>query len=160
MKSYLGLAVVLALLVPAAGWAQSANTDTAAIEQTLRKLDAEAAAAAAAGNVDNVVSHYAPGAIVMAPNAPAMTTADAIKAGWTEAVAGLSLSWKPNKVEVASAGDLAYVTGTYEDKPKDKGSADRGKYLAVWKKQSDGSWKMVADIWNSDLPQSAAAEKK
>ena len=153
--------VGLALLVPAAGWAQSANTDTAGIEQTLRKLDAEASAAAGAGNVDKVVSLYAPGAVVMAPNAPAMTTADAIKKGWTEAVASLSLSWKPNKVEVASAGDLAYVTGTYEAKPKDgKALADRGKYVAVWKKQSDGSWKMVADIWNSDLPQSTAAEKK
>jgi ketosteroid isomerase-like protein len=30
--------------------------------------------------------------------------------------------------------------------------ADRGKYLAVWKKQADGSWKIEADMWNSDLP--------
>jgi ketosteroid isomerase-like protein len=29
---------------------------------------------------------------------------------------------------------------------------ERGKYLSVWKKQSDGSWKCVADTWNSDLP--------
>ena len=28
---------------------------------------------------------------------------------------------------------------------------DQGKDMAVWKKQSDGSWKMVADTFNSDL---------
>jgi ketosteroid isomerase-like protein len=27
---------------------------------------------------------------------------------------------------------------------------DNGKYLAVWKKQADGSWKAEADTWNSD----------
>ena len=28
---------------------------------------------------------------------------------------------------------------------------DQGKDMAVWKKQSDGTWKMVADTFNSDL---------
>jgi ketosteroid isomerase-like protein len=35
---------------------------------------------------------------------------------------------------------------------------DRGKYLEVWKKQADGTWKCVMDMWNSDLP--LRAEKK
>jgi ketosteroid isomerase-like protein len=33
---------------------------------------------------------------------------------------------------------------------------DRGKYLAVWKKQADGSWKCVADMFNTDLPPASA----
>jgi ketosteroid isomerase-like protein len=28
---------------------------------------------------------------------------------------------------------------------------DHGKYLNVWQKQSDGSWKLRADTWNSDV---------
>jgi len=28
---------------------------------------------------------------------------------------------------------------------------DRGTYLAVWRKQCDGSWKIRWDIFNSDL---------
>jgi ketosteroid isomerase-like protein len=44
--------------------------------------------------------------------------------------------------------------------PSGKPINDRGKYLAVWKKQPDGTWKCVMDIWNSDLPASAPAEKK
>ena len=30
--------------------------------------------------------------------------------------------------------------------------SDKGKYLTVWKKQPDGSWKVLLDIYNSDLP--------
>jgi ketosteroid isomerase-like protein len=34
---------------------------------------------------------------------------------------------------------------------------DRGKYLEVWEKQTDGNWKCRADMWNSDLASSASA---
>ena len=35
---------------------------------------------------------------------------------------------------------------------------DRGKYVEIFKKQADGTWKVIVDIWNSDLP--AASDKK
>jgi ketosteroid isomerase-like protein len=65
-------------------------------------------------------------------------------------------------VEVARSSDLAYATGTYESSMKDsrgKLVTDHGKYVEVWKKQADGKWKTVADIFNSDLPP-APPEKK
>jgi ketosteroid isomerase-like protein len=58
-------------------------------------------------------------------------------------------------VEVAKSGDLAYSTGTYTDAWKDpqgKLITDKGKIMEVWKKQTDGRWKVVADTYNSDLP--------
>jgi ketosteroid isomerase-like protein len=30
--------------------------------------------------------------------------------------------------------------------------SDKGKYLIVWKKHADGSWKVLFDISNSDRP--------
>jgi len=31
-------------------------------------------------------------------------------------------------------------------------ATEKGKYLTVWKKQADGSWKVIEDMFNSDLP--------
>jgi len=54
------------------------------------------------------------------------------------------------------SGDYAIETGSYEvtSKPPQaaKPAHDVGKYLVVWKKQSDGSYKLFRDIGNSDLP--------
>ena len=64
---------------------------------------------------------------------------------------------------MAGSGDLAYSTGAYEmTAPDDNGesSIDRGKYVAVWKKQADGNWKVAVDTWNTDLPLPAPSDKK
>ena len=29
---------------------------------------------------------------------------------------------------------------------------DKGKYIEIWRKQKDGKWKCIADIFNSDIP--------
>jgi len=135
------------------------------IEQALRDLDAKWSAAAGAKDVDKTVSYYAESAVVMPPNASAATTKESIRSAWKEMLTtpGAAISWKTTKVEVAKAGDLAYVSGTYEETMTDasgKPVKDRGKYVEIFKKQADGTWKVVADIWNSDLPASAPAEKK
>ena len=66
------------------------------------------------------------------------------------------LTWKPVKIEVADSGDLAYSLGTWKLKGKDPKGNDvtqTGKYLTVWKKQKDGSWKVAADTGTVDPPQ-------
>ncbi len=158
-----GCCALLSLAV-VTGKAQAADTP-ATDEQKIRDLEAEWSAVAGRKDVDKTVSYYANDAVVFAPNAPSATTKAAIRSAWNEMLTapGAAISWKPTKVEVAKAGDLAYVTGTYEDTMTDasgKSVKDRGSYVTIWKKQADGSWKVVVDIWNSDLPASAPAEKK
>jgi uncharacterized protein (TIGR02246 family) len=135
------------------------------IEQTLRDLDAQWSAAAAAKDLDKTVSYYSDDAIIMPPNAPSATTREAIRSAWKEMLTspGAAVSWTATKVEVAKAGDLAYVSGTYEETMTDasgKPAKDRGKYLEIFKKQADGTWKAILDIWNSDLPASAPAANR
>ena len=146
------------------GTAGAADTK---IEQALRDLDAQWSKGAGAKDVDKTVSYYAEGAVVMPPNASSATTKEAIRSAWKEMLTspGAAINWKATKVEVAKAGDLAYVIGTYEQTmtdPSGKLVKDRGKYVEIFKKQTDGTWKVVADIWNSDLPASVPAgpEKK
>ena len=143
----------------------SAAADTKAIEQTLRDLDDQWSTAAGAKDLEKTVSFYSADAIVMPPNAPAVTTKEAIRKVWQDLLGapGLVIKWRTTKVEVATSGDLACLSGTYEltmNDPSGRPINDQGKYVVVWEKQSDGKWKCGTDIWNSDLPAAASAEKK
>lgn len=67
----------------------------------------------------------------------------------------LKLTWKPAKADVAASRDLGYTFGTWELTGKSRtGDAVNltGKYATVWKKQPDGSWKVVLDLGNVDPP--------
>ena len=130
------------------------------IEQTLRDLDVRWSKAAAAKNLEETIAYYSDDAIVLPPNSASATTKEAIRNVWKDLLASpaLVVSWKPTRVELGKSGDMAWVSGTYELTMNDasgKPINDRGKYLEVWEKQSDGNWKCAADMWNSDLAASA-----
>ncbi|MDX1544861.1 MAG: nuclear transport factor 2 family protein, partial [Christiangramia sp.] len=60
----------------------------------------------------------------------------------------VSLSWKPDFVDVSSSGDLAYTYGKYEYKIIDSlgnENVSNGIFHTVWKRQPDGQWKFVWD---------------
>lgn len=153
---------IVALLVLAA--LPAAGADTVAVEKTLRELNAKWSDAAASGDLEKVVSYYTEDAVVMPPNAPAATTKEAIRKTWSEMfnIPGFKISWKSTRVEVAASGDMGITSGTYEVTitPADGGKPvqDNGKFLVVWQKQADGTWKSSLDMWNSDLPAPATTE--
>ena len=142
---------------------QQADT-RAADESALKDLDAQWSKAAAAKDLEITVSYYADDAVLMPPNAPVAAGA-AIRDFWKSMIAspGFAGGWKATKVEVSRSGDLAYLRGSYELTENDasgKPVNGRGKLVEVWKKQADGKWKVVADMFNSDLPLPAPTEKK
>ena len=63
--------------------------------------------------------------------------------------------FKAKTTDVFSSGNITCEVGTYELSFKapnmSKPMKDHGKYLNIWQKQSDGSWKLRADTWNSDV---------
>lgn len=161
------LVFVMFLLAFATACQTQATSDTrAADEATLRKMDDEwSKAAGSTKDVEKTVSFYSDDAIVMPPNIPTLTGKEPIRALWKSMLGTPSFSggWQATKVEVARSGDLAYVSGNYEFKETDAGGkpiTDKGKYLEIWKKQADGSWKCVADMFNSDLPTGAPPETR
>lgn len=129
----------------------------AADEKTIRDGEAQWTKDFAAKDMDKIVAHYADNASVLMPNVPMMNGKDAIRAGLKDAVADpkFSLDLATAKVEV-STGDLAYSQGTYTftgtDPKSKKVMTEKGKYVEVYKKQPDGSWKVVEDINNADAP--------
>jgi uncharacterized protein (TIGR02246 family) len=164
-KSRLIFCGCAAAMLFAAACGQSAPPDTRGADaNALRDLDAAWSKTASANDVDGTVSYYTDDASLLPPNAPAATGKPAIRSAWAALlVPGNAVSWQADKVEVARSSDLAYTVGTYQATIKDpqgKTLADRGKYTEVWKKQTDGKWKVVADMYNSDLPMTPAPEKK
>src|ERR1043166_3990238 len=63
-----------------------------------------------------------------------------------------SLTWKPVYANVAGSRDLGYTVGEYISTGRGPtGAAVQrfGKYLTVWKRQKDGTWKFLVDGGNT-----------
>jgi ketosteroid isomerase-like protein len=135
---------------------QPASTQ-AADEAAVRHTDENWSKAAQSKKVEDWVAFYSDDAVILPPNDKKATGKDDVRRyiGQLLMLPGLSLSWEPSKVEVARSGDLAYTQGTYQmafPDPHGKPATDQGKTLEIWRKQADGTWKCVADMWSSDLP--------
>ncbi len=68
-------------------------------------------------------------------------------------------TWQPTRVEASRSGEVAYSTGTYElsyHEPPGTAVTERGKYVEIWRKHADGSWKLAVESFNSDQPPLAA----
>jgi ketosteroid isomerase-like protein len=77
----------------------------------------------------------------------------AIRGAMTPAFADSTrkLRWEPVSAEVSADGSLGYTIGNWRQVRLEKGTEtelSRGRYLTVWRRQADGSWKVEADIGN------------
>ena len=159
------LVVTIALLAFMWGCAPQAAPDTReADERAIREIEIEWSKAIVAKDVERCMSFYADGASEFEPGKPIDTGKDAIRKGFDAffAIPGISSSFQTAKVVVARGGDLAYTYGTNAttmNDAKGKPVNDKGKYVTVYAKQPDGKWKVVADIYNSDLPAPAPPKK-
>ena len=129
--------------------------DVEALTKTLSQLDDDWSKAAGTKDVDRVASFYAEDAIAYPPSEPIAVGQAAAKKVWATYFADstFAISWKTDHAAVAKSGDLGYTTGTYEASWKGadgKPVTEKGKYLCNWKKQPDGSWKAIHDMWNTD----------
>ena len=154
--------LALALLLFGCAQAPPAPPDTrAADEQAIRDMETAWVKEFAAKDMDKIVAHYADDGTVLLSNAPTMVGKDAIRAGLKDAIADptFTVDLKTVKVEV-SKDNLAYSQGTYSTKATDaktqKLIAETGRYVEVYKKQADGSWKIVEDINSPDAPAAPA----
>jgi ketosteroid isomerase-like protein len=99
-------------------------------------------------DVNKFVTYFAADASAYVPGTPLLKGQAAIKDAVTQmfAAPGFSLQWMATKAEISGSGDIGYTAGSYQIGP------EKGKYVTVWKKQADGSWKVVEDIFNADTP--------
>lgn len=140
-----------------------AEPSVAEIRSSIEMANQRAVAAMLAGDLSGSLANYADSAVVMMPMMPTMSGRAAIEAGFK----GMMESMKVNAVtfttqDVIASGDLAVETGLFDMTTTAKGAkamTEKGKYLTIWKRQNDGSWKVVRDINNPDGPPTPATSK-
>lgn len=103
-----------------------------------------------AGDMEGLMSLYAEDARLLPPNGEMVQGHDAIR-GDFQAMKDAGLSGTLETIEAMAAGDLGYRVGAYTLTTPDGALADKGKYIETWRKVG-GEWKIVNDIYNSDLP--------
>jgi len=146
IRPLVGLAYV-ALAVPA--FAQAARTDAA--RAAIEKQNAAFVAAFGRGDMAAVAAAYTEDAIAFPPDSEMARGRPAIEALWKGARDSGIKAVTLNTIDVQSAGNLAVESGTATLKvqpPNQPEQSQNVKYVVVWKRQKDGTWKLFRDIWN------------
>lgn len=121
----------------------------------LYSLEAKFARDTAQGGGAAFAKWFAPDAVVLSNGkAPVMgQSAIAASANWT--AEQYQLTWTPEGARMSASGDMGFTWGSYEGRSKDRDGTPiftTGRYMTVWKKQPDGSWKVELDASNDAPP--------
>ncbi|HEX2781836.1 MAG TPA: DUF4440 domain-containing protein [Gemmatimonadaceae bacterium] len=66
----------------------------------------------------------------------------------------LTLDWAPDTAVIAASGDIGYTIGHSKVSQKHPDGTvtvrSTGRYVTIWRRQPDGSWKVELDTGNTD----------
>ena len=143
-KAVMLLALAL-FLVPGTVFAQHDADAKAA----LKEMTPNWQTAANAGDAAAVAALYAEDGVLHPPNSAPVQGRDNIEAFWTTGFeAGNTIELTTD--HMWGMGDAAAETGMYVITSPDGAHLDHGHYSLVYT-MSDGKWKIVSDMWNSDM---------
>jgi len=147
--------VLVASILATAACAPIEPIDTAVEGAELMRISREWSDVVGAGDIDAAISYWAEDAVVMVPGLPPLRGREAIR-GYVEAgaeIPGFSVRWEPLEAHVSETGDMAYLIERNQFTMQDSTGAmitESNKGVTVWRRQPDGSWKNVIDMWNAD----------
>jgi uncharacterized protein (TIGR02246 family) len=148
------VALIAAFLFASCG---EPRTDVAQVKKAIEEMTSAASENMLSGDADRMVAHYADDVTLMAPNSDVVKGKAAVK-DWMASMLGMGLKFNSvtfTTMEIDAAGGIAYQIGTYDmtmDVPGMPGLNDKGKFVTIWKKQADGTWKIHVDSWNTSMP--------
>jgi len=125
--------------------------DIAADAETIRKLSDEYGAAVTAGNVDGFLSLLTDDAILMPLNGKMIIGKETIRA-WVQAgfetikETGFEEITTPNEIKIFDG--WAFDLGITSFRSKGKPLENTNKYIRIWQRPENGSWKLARVIWN------------
>ena len=133
------------------------SVDYNAEKNHLMELSREWSEIVNSGVIDAIVSHWDEEAIMLPPDSPMIEGRDAIRA-YVESsseIPGFRITWEPERAFISNSGDMAYMIErnkvTFNDQNGEPVTV-RGKVVTVWRRNNEGKWKNVIDMWNSVTP--------
>lgn len=146
--------LVLSFLFFSYSVAQSEESEVAEIRKAIEEGITKWVEAFNRGDVTGVVAIYADDALLLPPNGEIVQGKQGVQEFWSAALQVLK-DVALTTVEIGGSGNTGYRIGKYTLTVQPEGQEPKmesGKYVEVWKRQADGSWKLYADIWNSSMP--------
>lgn len=126
------------------------------LEQQIKESDAQFVEAFNRGDLDALKTVHEDHAMLLSPDSPmSVGGSESVVQGYRELWDGGWRNMRLSSVEIGSDGDLAYHVGRVEsDVPIKEGSTKRvaGKYVDIYRRGEDGSWKVHLTIFNMDEP--------
>jgi ketosteroid isomerase-like protein len=124
----------------------------------LMQISRDWSKSAATDSMEKILSYWAEDALVMSPGQSPIQGKTAIRemiAG-TSKIPGFKISWEPLSVSISKSGDMAYMIEQNQITVNDslgKPITEFNKSVTIWRKEADGSWKNIVDMWNAEPSQ-------
>lgn len=129
--------------------------DSTAVADAVEGIWQEYAASLNAGDLDRWLSLWTDDGIQMPPGESLVVGKDRIRKRNQGFLDRYEFDMNISNQEIETAGDWAYSRGVYKATLTAKSGGDviyvDGKYMTILKRQSDGSWKIHRDIFNSNV---------
>jgi len=154
-----GMAVLFFLALVACSQSRRARPDP----EQLKQADLAFARATAERRLEGFSSFLAEDVMSIRPNTPVVQGRKALADRWATMLndPATSITWQPLEAVISDAGDMGFTVGSYEvakSGPQGRSVAGTGKYITIWKKQPDGSWKVAYDSGVQDTPAPKASQ--
>ena len=131
--------------------------------ETIKKLSYEYGATITAGDLEGFLDLFTDDAILMPPNGQMIIGKEKIRPlvqAIFKAVKETELEEITTPSEIEIFGDWAFDLGITTFKSRGKPLENTNKYIRIWQKLANGSWKLARVIWNSNNSAPPPQEKE
>jgi ketosteroid isomerase-like protein len=121
----------------------------------LLDLERRFAAAVAIGGGKAFANWFADDAVSLSNGRPALLGRGAIVASANWDPKTYQLTWTPTAAQMGPSNDMGFTWGHYEGRSRDVHGEPilvTGRYITIWKKFPDGTWKIVMDASATEPP--------
>ena len=158
VRNFLSTILFLSLLIPACQpaaepveEAPSTEADEAAIREVMHQIQDVWNAA----DLEGVLAEFAQDLVIMSPEEPALLGKETLRNALEGLLEQNTIVWNFTIEDIQISGDLAFVrgesTGSTTEKESGETEEEESKGVFILQRESDGTWKIVLEIWNSNV---------